>query len=160
MIFFHKDRMIKGHQPDTIDENVKKTANKKEVEPNLYNLCLNIEHFYLPYTPNLEFLFNYLLRNNTQLKNWYKNAASFYDQQSEFSFCLNLEGVWKMIRSLKILGDFSLAQFDRGVPHTNPDIEGVLKITPQQAEDRVSYEDIYFKHLGDQVSQELEKLSG
>ena len=152
--------MIKGHQPDTIDENVKKTANKKEVEPNLYNLCLNIEHFYLPYTPNLEFLFNYLLRNNTQLKNWYKNAASFYDQQSEFSFCLNLEGVWKMIRSLKILGDFSLAQFDRGVPHINPDIEGVLKITPQQAEDRVSYEDIYFKHLGGQVNQELEKLSG
>ena len=65
-----------------------------------------------------------------------------------------------MIRSLKILGDFSLAQFDRGVPHINPDIEGVLKITPQQAEDRVSYEDIYFKHLGNQVSQELEKLSG
>ena len=65
-----------------------------------------------------------------------------------------------MIRSLKILGDFSLAQFDRGVPHINPDIEGVLKITPQQAEDRVSYEDIYFKHLGGQVNQELEKLSG
>lgn len=53
-----------------------------------------------------------------------------------------------MIRSLKILGDFSLAQFDRGVPHINPDIEAILKITPQQAEDRVAYEDIYFKHLG------------
>jgi len=94
---------------------------------------------------------NYLLRNNTQLKAWYKNAASFYDQQSEFSFCLNLEGVWKMIRSLKILGDFSLAQFDRGVPHINPDIEALLKITPQQAEDRVNYEDIYYKYLGAQV---------
>jgi hypothetical protein len=123
LIFFHKDRMIKGNRSDSIEaENVKKVPNKKEVEPNLYNLCLNIDHFYLPYTPNLEYLCNYLLRNNTQLKNWYKNAASFYDQQSEFSFCLNLEGVWKMIRSLKVLGDFSLAQFDRGVPHNNPDI--------------------------------------
>jgi hypothetical protein len=125
------------------------------VEPNLYNLCLNIDHFYLPYTPNLEYLTNYLLRNNTQLKTWYRNAASFYDQQSEFSFCLNLEGVWKMIRSLKILGDFSLAQFDRGVPHVNPDIETLLKITPQQAEERVSYEDIYYRYLGKQVKGDL-----
>lgn len=56
-----------------------------------------------------------------------------------------------MIRSLKILGDFSLAQFDRGVPHINPDIQAILKITPQQAEDRVSYEDIYYKYLGTQI---------
>ena len=56
-----------------------------------------------------------------------------------------------MIRSLKILGDFSLAQFDRGVPHINPNIEALLKITPQQAEDRVNYEDIYYKYLGAQV---------
>ena len=56
-----------------------------------------------------------------------------------------------MIRSLKILGDFSLAQFNRGVPHVNPDIEALLKITPQQAEERVSYEDIYYRHLGNQV---------
>ena len=52
-----------------------------------------------------------------------------------------------MIRSLKILGDFSLAQFDRGVPHLNPDIEAILKITPQAGEDKVSYEDIYYRHL-------------
>ena len=65
-----------------------------------------------------------------------------------------------MIRSLKILGEFSLAQFDRGVPHINPDIEGILKITPEVAQDRVSYEDIYFRHLGQQVSEDLEKLSG
>ena len=54
LIFFHKDRMMKGNRPDSIEnENVKKTANKKEVEPNFYNLCLNIDHFYLPFTPNL-----------------------------------------------------------------------------------------------------------
>jgi hypothetical protein len=83
--------MIKGEKPAMVEnENAKKVPNKKEVEPNLYSLCLNIDHFYLPATPNLEHIFNYLLRNNTQLKSWYKNAASFYDQQSEFSFCLNL----------------------------------------------------------------------
>ena len=36
-----------------------------------------------------------------------------------------------MIRSLKILGDFSLAQFNRGLPHSAPDIEGLLKTVPQ-----------------------------
>ena len=148
--------MIKGNRPENIDnENSKKMPNKKEVEPNLYNLSMNIDHFYLPSTPNLEYLCNYLLRNNTQLKTWYRNAASFYDQQSEFSFCLNLEGIWKMIRSLKILGDFSLAEFNRGVPHSTPDIEAILKITPQVAEDKISYEDIYYRHLGEQVESDL-----
>ena len=53
-----------------------------------------------------------------------------------------------------------MAQFDRGVPHVTPDIEALLKITPQAAEDRVSYEDIYYKYLGDHVDSDLEKLSG
>lgn len=44
-----------------------------------------------------------------------------------------------MIRSLKILGDFSLAQYNRGVPHENPDIESILKITPQAAQDKANY---------------------
>lgn len=38
-----------------------------------------------------------------------------------------------MIRSLKILGDFSLANFNRGLTHSNPDIEGLLKIIPQSS---------------------------
>ena len=60
-----------------------------------------------------------------------------------------------MIRSLKVLGQFSLAQFDRGVPHINADIQAILKITPQVAEDRVQYEDIYYKHLGEQVDSDI-----
>lgn len=122
--------------------------NKKEVEPNYYSLCLNIDYFYYPLAPNLEFMYNFLLRNNTQLKAWYKGASSFYDQQSEFSFCLTLEGAWKMIRSLKVLGDFSLANFNRGFPHSNPDIEGLLKIVPAAPEEKVFYEDIYYRYLG------------
>lgn len=39
-----------------------------------------------------------------------------------------------MIRSLKVLGQFSLAQFNRGIPQFNPDIEALLKIIPQEAE--------------------------
>jgi len=39
-----------------------------------------------------------------------------------------------MIRSLKVLGDFSLAQFNRGIPQSNPDIEALLRIVPQAAE--------------------------
>ena len=53
--------MIKGEKPAMVEnENAKKVPNKKEVEPNLYSLCLNIDHFYLPATPNLEHIFNYL----------------------------------------------------------------------------------------------------
>jgi hypothetical protein len=59
-----------------------------------------------------------------------------------------------MIRSLKILGDFSLAHFNRGLPHSNPDIEGLLKIVPQSPEDRVDYEDIYYRHLGAEARKE------
>lgn len=53
-----------------------------------------------------------------------------------------------MIRSLKILGDFSLAQFNRGVPQSNPDIEHILKITPQVAEEKTNYQNIYYRYLG------------
>ena len=62
-----------------------------------------------------------------------------------------------MIRSLKILGDFSLAQFNRGVPHSNPDIEAILKITPSVAQDRANYEDIYYHHLGSKAETDLQK---
>jgi hypothetical protein len=83
IILFNKDRMIRGEKPTQIEaENAKKQPNKKEVEPNYYSLCLNVDNFYYPSLPNLEHLYNYLLRNNTQLKAWYKGAAAFYDQQS------------------------------------------------------------------------------
>lgn len=62
------------------------------------------------------------------MKNWYKGISTFYDQQSEFSFCLNLEGAWKLIRSLKILGNFSLATLNRGLFETNPKVEQLLNI--------------------------------
>lgn len=81
---------MKGEKPSQIEGDNAKKASKKEVEPNYYSLCLSVDHFFLPLTPNLEPLYNYLLRNNTQLKSWYKAAAAFYDQQSEFSFCLTL----------------------------------------------------------------------
>lgn len=63
-----------------------------------------------------------------------------------------------MIRSLKILGDFSIAEFNRGVPHSNPDIQSLLKITPQAPEDKASYEEIYYRHLGTLIDQNLQKL--
>ena len=63
-----------------------------------------------------------------------------------------------MIRSLKVLGDFSLAQFDRGLPHLNPDIEAILKFVPQTAEDRVTYEGLYYRFLSTQIDSDLGKL--
>ena len=59
-----------------------------------------------------------------------------------------------MIRSLKVLGDFSLAHFNRGLPHANPDIEALLKIVPAAAEERVCYEDIYYRYLGGSAGKE------
>ena len=126
LIRFDKDRMIKNDSPQLDSANGKKVANKKEVEPNTYSLCLRINYLFAPFVPNLDPLYNFLLRNNSQLKFWYKGLANFYDQQSELSFCLNIEGVWKMVRALKILGDISLASLDRGLRDFNPDIQGVL----------------------------------
>ena len=44
-----------------------------------------------------------------------------------------------MIRSLKILGDFSLALFDRGLPRHTPDIESLLKMVPQAYDEKINY---------------------
>lgn len=75
--------MMKEDRPSNIDnENGKKASNKKEVEPNYFSLCLSIQEFYYPNSPSLEQLFNFLLRNNTQLKLWYKGASVFYEQPS------------------------------------------------------------------------------
>lgn len=54
LILFSKDRMLKGEKPAQLEaENTKKVPNKKDVEPNYYALCLSIDHFYRPSTPNL-----------------------------------------------------------------------------------------------------------
>lgn len=44
-----------------------------------------------------------------------------------------------MIRSLKILGDFSLALFNRGLPRNTPDIETILKMVPQVYDEKINY---------------------
>ena len=45
--------MIRDNHPTSIEESSKKVPVKKEVEPNFYSLCLKINPFYNPYTPNL-----------------------------------------------------------------------------------------------------------
>jgi hypothetical protein len=85
------------------------------------------------------------------LKSWYKGISTFYDQQSEYSFCLNLEGAWKMIRSLKILGSFSLATLNRGLYENNPNIRELLKIVDQVPDSAVDYEDVYYKYQSKNV---------
>ena len=52
-----------------------------------------------------------------------------------------------MIRSLKILGDFSLALFDRGLPRHTPDIESLLKMVPQAYDEKINYQDIYYQFI-------------
>jgi hypothetical protein len=83
---------------------------------------LNVTPYFIPFNPDLEQLYNYLLRNNSQLKSWYKGLSLYYDNKSEYSFSLNLDNVWKMMRSLKILGRISLAQIDRGLGGFKPNI--------------------------------------
>lgn len=51
---------------------------------------LHVEQFFLPQRPDLEQLYNCLLRNNSQLKNWYRGLSAFYDNHSEYTFCLIL----------------------------------------------------------------------
>lgn len=143
LTLFAKDRMIRGSLPTAI-EDIKRGA-PKEVETNFYSMCLDIQPFYLPFTPSLDPLYNYLLRNNTTLKNWYKAISTFYDQQSEYSFCLNLEGAWKMIRSLKILGSFSLATFNRGLYSNIPKVRELLQLVEQTPDLLINYEDIYYQ---------------
>lgn len=52
-----------------------------------------------------------------------------------------------MVRSLKVLGDFSLANFDRGLVNLEPKISELLELVDKKAEDKVSYEDIYYRYI-------------
>ena len=51
-----------------------------------------------------------------------------------------------MIRALKILGDISLADLDRGLRLFNPDIEKLLKLIDRHQES-VDYEDIFYSRV-------------
>lgn len=50
-----------------------------------------------------------------------------------------------MIRSLKILGNFSLATLNRGLFDFNPKIQQFLNLVQKVPDSVVNYEDIYFK---------------
>ena len=58
-----------------------------------------------------------------------------------------------MIRALKILGDISLADLDRGLRLFNPEIEKLLKLIDRH-QDSVDYEDIFYT----KVAKETEKV--
>jgi hypothetical protein len=58
-----------------------------------------------------------------------------------------------MIRGLNVLGNFSLAEFNRGLPHLNPDIQSLLNLIPQSGEEKVNYEDIYYRYLSQQTDR-------
>lgn len=63
-----------------------------------------------------------------------------------------------MIRSLKILGDFSLAVFNRGLNCCNPDIEALLAIIERAPEENVKYEDVYYQVLGNAIGGMEEEI--
>lgn len=58
---------------------------------------------------------NILLRNNSELKNWYKVYARKVElQKTEESFAMTLRQVWRFLRDCQIIGpDATIAQFDR-----------------------------------------------
>lgn len=60
-----------------------------------------------------------------------------------------------MIRSLKILGNFSLANLNRGLVQNNPKIKQLLNIVENIPDSTVNYEDIYYKSQ----SSNYEKIS-
>ena len=51
-----------------------------------------------------------------------------------------------MIRALKILGDISLADLNRGLRSYNPDVEQLLKLIDRHQES-VDIEDIFYSKL-------------
>lgn len=96
---------------------------KKEnsIEPNPYSVMVNVTDLTLFAISSLvqrkvpmELLENLLLRNNSQLKSFYKYFVAKFESASENSFSLTLEGLWKTLRELKILGHrLSLASVNR-----------------------------------------------
>jgi hypothetical protein len=56
-----------------------------------------------------------------------------------------------MIRSLKILGNFSLANLNRGLYENNPQIRQLLTMVEEITDSIVNYEDIFFKYQAKNV---------
>ena len=88
---------------------------------------LDIEELYSPLKPDMDQVYNLLLRNNSQMKGWYKNLTTIYDSKSELTFSLNLEGVWKIVRNLKVLGKISLARIDRLLAEPKPNLRNTIE---------------------------------
>lgn len=55
-----------------------------------------------------------------------------------------------MIRTLKVLGDVSLASLDRGLRENSPQIQKLLKMIDKHQEN-VDFEDIYYKNLASNI---------
>lgn len=97
----------------------------------------------MPSRPDLEQLYNCLLRNNSQLKNWYRGLSTYYDNHSEYSFSLVLENVWRMVRSLKILGRITLAQIDRAFWGFKANVKRMLDISVTR-DKKVDIQELYY----------------
>lgn len=91
---------------------------KKEVEQNPFKTLIDIsdliEFEQNPVEVEKE-VQNILLRNNSEMKSWYKYYAKKVEsQKSEESFALTLRQIWRFLRDCQIVGpDATLASFDR-----------------------------------------------
>lgn len=91
---------------------------KKEVEQNPFKTLIDIsdliEFEQNPADVEKE-VQNTLLRNNSEMKNWYKLYAKKVEAtKSEESFSMTLRQVWRFLRDCQVVGpDATLAQFDR-----------------------------------------------
>lgn len=101
----------------------KGNASKREVEQNPFKTLLDISDLIEmevqtavsgPKEVEKE-VQNIMLRNNSDLKAWYKLYARKVEaQKSEESFSMTLRQVWRFMRDCQIIGpDCTLAQFDR-----------------------------------------------
>lgn len=68
-----------------------------------------------------------MLRNNSQIKSWYKNLSLIFDSKSELIFSLTLEGIWKILRNLKVLGKVSLARINRKLAENRLNLRKVVE---------------------------------
>ena len=91
---------------------------KKEVEQNPFKTLIDISDL-IEFESNPKEVEkevqNTLLRNNSDLKSWYKHYSRKVEaQKSEESFSMTLRQVWRFLRDCQVIGpDATLAQFDR-----------------------------------------------
>lgn len=91
---------------------------KKEVEQNPFKTLIDIQDL-IEFEQNPveveKEVQNILLRNNSEMKAWYKYYAKKVEsQKSEESFALTLRQIWRFLRDCQIIGpDATIASFDR-----------------------------------------------